>query len=150
MSKGGKVKGAGADVADPTRASKPAAPTYRYPLEKGLGVLRPKASPDNPGVPLTGYGRGGAVPSSVSVRDSVAMSDLDIAPPGGDPVLASLQSGGFGDRSESGAPIDDLKRKINTALQPQTFGMKDPNADQRKVPDTLVGDDNAQPARKPT
>jgi hypothetical protein len=127
MSKGGKIKGAGADTADPTRASQPAEPTYRYPLRKGLGVLAPKLSPGGPPMPLTSYGQHNTLPSSVSVKDSAAMADLDIAPKGGDPVLTSLQDGGFGDRSASGAPIDDLQRKVGTTPLPTTYGMRHRN-----------------------
>jgi hypothetical protein len=142
---GGKIKGAGEDITDPTRAGRPAGPTYKYPLNRGLPALDAKKD----GFPLTGYGRGQfAGPSSVSVKDSSKMTDFSIAPKDDDGVLASIQNGGFGDRSETGAPVDDLSRKIDTRggvpVHPHMKGAA-PGA---KVPDKLGGN-VGQPVRRP-
>jgi hypothetical protein len=109
-----KDEAKGESVSDPTRASKPAEPTYKFPLSKGLPSIADK------GAPLTGYGRNAyAGPSSVGVKDSADMTDQrNLATPTNDPVLDLLKSGGFGDRSESGTPIADLERKIDTTGYP--------------------------------
>jgi len=136
----------GASIVDPTRSSKPAVPTYRYPLTKGLPTISPKSGTE------TGFGRNQyAGPSSVSVKDSADLSDFDISPKSGDAVLDSLKSGGFGDRSESGAPIDDLQRKINTDMAPPTYGMKvSPNRADEKVPSKTDSTSAQPPVRTPS
>ena len=111
---------AGEDVSDPTLASKPAEPTYKFPLTKGLPSIADK------GAPLTGYGKNSyAGRSSVSVRDSANMTDeTNLATPKSDPILDLIKSGGFGDRSEVGTPIADLERKIDTTQYPPAHGMR--------------------------
>jgi hypothetical protein len=120
---GGRVKGA--NEPDPTRASKPAEPTYRYPLQKGLGTLAPKLDAAGNAVPLTNYGQRYAGPSSVSVTDSDGMSDLDIGVD--DEALASLKTNGHGDQPSGevaeNSATSDLTRKIDTTQYPATFGM---------------------------
>jgi hypothetical protein len=142
---GGRVKGAGEDITDPTRAGRPAGPTYKYPLNRGLPALDAKKD----GFPITGYGKGQyAGPSSVSVKDSATMNDFSIAPKDDDAVLRSLQDSGFGDRSERGAPVDDLQRKIDTSggvpIHPHMKGA----APGPKVPDK-TGASVEQPVRRP-
>ena len=105
---------AGEDIADPTRTGRPAAPTYRMKIEPN-GDLRP----------MRGYGQNGDPnPSSVSVGDANALAALDITPKGGDAVRDLIARGGFGDHSDGGSPIDDLRRKIDTTAYPTTFGMR--------------------------
>jgi len=136
----------GASVTDPTRASKPAAPTYRYPLSKGLPSIADKGSP------LTGYGKNSyAGPSSVGVKDSADMTDEpNLATPRNDPVLDSLKSGGFGDRSESGSPIDDLQRKVSTDQYPASYGMRNRSGEGAQVPAKTGVASNAPPVRTPS
>ncbi len=121
----------GASISDPTRASKPHPETYKAPrLDKGGVVLDPKV--DENGIPLaaSGYGRNQAtIPSSIDVKQAGGdrgrgLSDFDISPPDGDPTLALIAGQGWGDRSDSGKPIDDLQRKINIDAYPTTRGME--------------------------
>ena len=119
---GGRVKG----EQDPERASAPAAMTYRYPLQKGLGTLDPKIDAAGNAVPLTNYGQRFAGPSSVSVTDSDSMADLDIGVDD-DEALASLKTNGHGDRPSGEvaeiSATSDLTRKISTEQYPASFGM---------------------------
>jgi len=121
----------GASISDPTRASKPHPETYKAPrLDKGGVVLDAKV--DENGIPLaaSGYGRNQAtIPSSIDVKQAGGdrgrgLSDFDISPPDGDPTLALIAGQGWGDRSDSGKPIDDLQRKIDTTAYPTTWGME--------------------------
>src|SRR5579862_2858927 len=115
----------GESVTDPTRASKPAKPTYRYPLAKGLPALPDKLDADGNPLPLSGYGRnqyGG--PSSVGVKDSATMNDYEnLATPKNDAVLDSLIANGHGDQSGENSAIADLQRKIDTTPYPPAHGM---------------------------
>lgn len=115
----------GADMTDPTRASKPAAPTYTYPVAKGLPKLPDKMDAAGNPVPLTGYGQNQySGPSSVSINDSATMNDFkNLATPKNDEVLASLIANGHGDQSEGDA-VADLKRKIDVKGYPPAFGMR--------------------------
>jgi hypothetical protein len=65
-------------------------------------------------------------PVSLGVPETANLSDFDISPPDGDQVLTSLQAGGFGDRSESGAPIDDLQRKIDSTANSRSRALLGP------------------------
>ena len=116
----------GASVTDPTRASKPAQPTYRYPLAKGLPRLPDKLDADGNPVPLTGYGRNQfSGPSSVSVKDSATMNDFEnLATPKSDEALDSLIANGHGDQRGENSAVADLQRKISTdQAVPTAFGM---------------------------
>jgi hypothetical protein len=121
----------GASVTDPTRASKPAQPTYRYPLAKGLPALPDKLDGDGNPAPLTGYGRGQyGGPSSVGVNDSAHMTDFEnLATPKNDPVLASLIANGHGDQSGENSAVADLQRKIDTTGYAPAHGMRSRVAD---------------------
>lgn len=125
-----KDEAKGASVTDPTRASKPAQPSYKYPQTRGLPSLPDKDAP------LTGYGRNGyAGPSSVGVNDSADMTDFsNLATPKNDAVLKSLQVNGHGDSSGENSAVADLERKISTTGYPAAHGMKDPNANSPKIP----------------
>ena len=144
----------GASAVDPTRASKPAQPTYKYPLAKGLPSLPDKLDADGNPVALTGYGRnqyGG--PSSVGVNDSARMNDFsNLATPKDDEVLASLIANGHGDQSGENSAVADLQRKVNTTGYPAAHGMRSRVADDGSpgggIPAKL-GAPSAQPARKP-
>jgi hypothetical protein len=129
----------GENLADPTRAGRPAPETYKAPAKE---TAQPVGQSTGRG--MNQY-RG---PSSVSVRDSaLSAQDFDIA----DPVKQSLIDGGFGDRSESGAPIDDLQRKIDTTPLPSAHGMQRRGVDSGS-PGGKVGALDAnpgQPARQP-
>lgn len=144
----------GASVTDPTRASKPAQPTYRYPLAKGLPALPDKLDADGNAVPLTGYGRNQySGPSSVSVRDSATMNDYEnLATPKNDPVLDSLIANGHGDQSGENSAVADLQRKIDTTEYTATYGHRHRGAADGspgdKVPAETSASDSA-PVRKP-
>jgi hypothetical protein len=117
---------AGASTTDPTRASKPAEPTYKFPLTKGLPALPDKLDAAGNPVPLTGYGRnqyGG--PSSVGVQDSASMNDFEnLATPKNDAALDSLIANGHGDPSGENSSVADLQRKIDTTQYPAAHGMR--------------------------
>lgn len=122
----------GADATDPTRASKPAAPSYTYPRAAGVPKLPDKIAADGSQAPLTGYGQnqyGG--PSSVSVNDSATVNDFsNLATPKDDTVLASLIANGHGDQSGEDSAVADLQRKIDpTQKVPTTFGMRNRNGE---------------------
>jgi hypothetical protein len=120
----------GANITDPTRASKPAAATYKYPLTRGLPSLPDKVDADGNALPLSGFGRNQySGPSSVSVNDSATMSDFEnLATPKSDPVLDSLISNGHGDQSGENSAVADLQRKVSTTGYPPAHGMKNRNA----------------------
>jgi len=115
---------------NPERASKPAQSTYSKP---GPGFGQNQS----------------AVPSSVSVTDSASMSGNMATK--GDAVLESLKSGGFGDRSETGSPIADLQRKIDTTQYPAAgFGtLRNRSGEGAQVP-AQSGATSAPPVRSPS
>jgi hypothetical protein len=125
----------GADVTDPTRASKPAQPTYRYPLAKGLPALPDKLDGDGNPVPLTGYGRNQySGPSSVGVNDSARMNDFEnLATPKNDDALDSLIANGHGDQSGENSAVADLQRKIDTTGYPAAHGMRNRSGEGGKI-----------------
>jgi len=145
----------GASVTDPTRASRPAGPSYRYPLAKGLPSLPDKLDADGNPVPLTGYARNQySGPSSVSVADSASMNDFEnLATPKGDAVLKSLQVNGHGDQSGENSAVADLQRKVDTTGYPPAHGMAKRGADSGSpggvIPST-IGATSAPVARKPS
>jgi hypothetical protein len=144
----------GADVADPTRASKPTPVSYKYPLAKGLPALPDKLDGDGNSAPLTAFGRNQfSGPSSVSVRDSADMTDFqNLATPKGDDVLKSLQVNGHGDQSGENSAVADLQRKIDTTAYPAAHGMAKRGADSGSPGGTIpatIGATSAQPVRKP-
>ena len=117
-------------MTDPTRASKPAQPTYSKP---------------GPGYGQNQYGG----PSSVGVTDAASMSGNMATKD--DAVLDALKSGGFGDRSETGSPIADLQRKIDTTQYPAAgFGtLRNRSGEGAQVPAKSGAPTNAPPVRKP-
>jgi hypothetical protein len=146
--KGGRVKGA--NQSDPTRASKPAEITYKFPVEKGLAKLDPKFDAAGNPLPITGYGRRYDGPSSVSIPDSDQMSDFNIGVE--DEALDSLRRNGHGDQSGTNNAVADLQRKIDTTQYPTTFGHKSPNmkaGEYGKLPEKGKGTAVAEPVRKP-
>jgi len=125
----------GASTVDPTRASKPAEPTYKFPLTKGLPTLPDKTGPDGESAPLTGYARGQyGGPSSVSVGDSADMTDFQNLAQNPDPVLKSLQVNGHGDQSGENNAVSDLQRKIDTMGYPPAHGARSRNGEGGKIP----------------
>jgi hypothetical protein len=145
----GKDMAKGASVVDPTRASKPAAPTYRYPLAKGLPALPDKLDADGNAVPLTGYARNQfSGPSSVSVTDSASMNDYDnLATPKNDAALRSLQVNGHGDQSGENSAVADLQRKIDTTGYPAAHGMRSRSGEGGTVPGSVTGNEAPLPKR---
>jgi hypothetical protein len=133
--KPGKDMAKGESIADPTRASKPAQPTYKYPLAKGLPALPDKLDGDGNPVPLTGYGRGQySGPSSVSVNDSARMNDFEnLATPKNDAALDSLIANGHGDQSGENNAVSDLQRKIDTTGYPAAHGMRNRSGEGGKI-----------------
>jgi hypothetical protein len=133
--KPGKDMAKGESIADPTRASKPAQPTYKYPLAKGLPALPDKLDGDGNPVPLTGYGRGQySGPSSVSVNDSARMNDFEnLATPKNDAALDSLIANGHGDQSGENNAVADLQRKIDTTGYPPAHGMRNRSGEGGKI-----------------
>lgn len=120
----------GASTVDPTRASKPAEPTYKFPLDRGLPKIADK------GAPLTGYGRGQyAGPSSVGVNDSADMTDTpNLATLKGDDVLQSLITNGHGDQSGENNAVADLQRKVSTDGYAPSHGMRSRSGEGGKIP----------------
>ena len=153
--KPGHDQAKGASVTDPTRASRPNQPTYKYPLAKGLPSLPDKISADGTEAPLTGYGRGQySGPSSVSVKDSASMTDFsNLATPKNDPVLDSLIANGHGDQSGENSAVADLQRKISTdQAVPTAFGMGKRGASDGSPGDTVpakTGMVASAPVRQP-
>jgi hypothetical protein len=145
---------AGADVSAPTRASKPAAETYKSPrLDRGGVVLEPRST-------LSGYGRNNAShASSCDVSQSGGtrgggLSDIDAQLD--DPVKAALASGGVDDKSGAG-PLADLQRKISLDNVGDAHGMSSNRQRQsggveklagKSLPATL-GNNESEPVRKP-
>lgn len=146
----------GASVTDPTRASKPAQPTYKFPLAKGLPSLPDKLDADGNPVPLTGYGRNQfSGPSSVSVKDSATMNDFEnLATPKNDEALNSLITNGHGDQSGENSAVADLQLKISTdQAVPTAFGMSKRGASDGSPGGTVpakTGMVASAPVRKPS
>jgi hypothetical protein len=141
----------GADLTDPTRASKPAVETYKAPkLDRGSVVIERLDPAGNP-MPRSRYGQnGGDTPSSVGVTqaagsDGTGLSDYDIAPGGGDPVLKKLALEGFGDRSGEDNAVADLQRKVSTDQYPTTYGQRNRSGEGAKVPSSTGSAANAAP-----
>jgi hypothetical protein len=153
----------GADLSDPTRASKPPSETYKAPkLDRGSVVIE-RTGPDGQPLPRTRYGQNQAdTPSSVGCTqaagsDGTGLSDFDIAPRGGDPVLRKLALEGFGDQSSEDSAVADLQRKIPTnQAVPDAYGMASARSRQASYPGpdssvpATLSDDDAQPVRKPS
>jgi hypothetical protein len=133
----------GASIADPTRANRPAAPTYKYPQTRGLPSLPDKDAP------LTGYGRNGyAGPSSVGVTDSASMTDFsNLATPKNDAVLKSLQVNGHGDQSGENSAVADLQRKVDTSGYPASHGMRNRSHEGGTAPGSTAANEAPLPKR---
>lgn len=147
-------KATGEDIADPTRASKPTQETYKAPKFDRGSVVIERTGPDGVPLPQSKYGQNqNAVPSSVGVTqaagpDGTGLSDFDISPTGGDPVLKKLALEGFGDHSGEDSAVADLSRKIDIAPFPPSFGMRSRSGESGTIP-AKNGSVQAQPVRKP-
>jgi hypothetical protein len=116
----------GADIASPTRVSKPAPYTYKHGHKMPANV--------NPHVPgaIRARGRYGQnrsdVPSSVGVAEASKLSKF-CATAAKDPILESLVSGGHNDHSATGDAVKDLQRKISDTPPTPSYGMRNRSGD---------------------
>jgi hypothetical protein len=135
---------------DPTQASAPSAQKYRFPIEKGLGKLNPKTDADGNPIAISEYGRRFSGPSSVSVPDSDAMADIDIASDR-DATLEALKVG-----AGSNNAVADQLRSVSAQPYPVAGGgsmkrQQDPSIFDKAKPSLPAGETNNQtePVRKP-
>jgi len=146
----------GADLTSPTKASKPAQETYKAPkLDRGSVVIERTDAAGNP-LPRSRYGQNqGDTPSSVGCTqaagsDGTGLSDYDISPKGGDPVLRKLALEGFGDQSGENNAVADLQRKIDTTPYPTAgFGTLRNRSGEGGQVSSKTGAVSAPPVRTP-
>ncbi len=144
---GGRVKGAGENLTDPTRAGRPV--TLKYPLERGLPPMKTRYGADGEPLAESWYGKNQADhPASVGVAESNKLTDFD-ATPDGDDVLDGLARQGFGDHSAENSAVADLERKVSIEGYPASYGMKNRSDPTKavKIPSSIGG--NGPLPRKP-